>query len=562
MIKEYEIIKELSEGSYGKVYLAKKEDKIVAMKEIKLQQIYTHELQICQMLKRHQNIVDIIDFFNQDDKNYIVLEFCDMSLSDYLQQNPQLTELDKIKICAQIGSAFKSIYESMKAAELYFQHRDIKPANIMLAKGIIKLIDFGESRLIDEDQQFPTFKMASCGTANYQDPLMKFCSEGFSSKSDIWSLGCTFFEILIGSQSGFYQNLNQPIINKMMKENKGQTKQEVIQNHINKIISSKQLSPFVHILISKMLTVNIENRYSWEDLFKDEYFRQLIDEQNELHVEGIEAKVIRKKPIKLTNMIKSDFVSLNFKQAAGPIFTERYYNIITYGQFSVITAQKLLDQFKNQREENESFSKNWQLFEKLHYLLTLKSLVIFHNYNTIMALKQQSHGAERIEDEIWVDLIDEKNKEIYERVHLQVFHSYDNLRKQMQGSQLEERILKLRKDPAKYGQVLVIPKDEEMYFSYGRNNHQLDQYNNSGLNDLISKLSLECIELLFQSPTLQNLLLISDLFVSLKLEILYKFNIKDSSITKHQNYQALSSNSQDLLYGKLRIIYNSITEDQ
>ena len=42
-------------------------------------------------------------------------------------------------------------------------------------------------------------------------------------------------------------------------------------------------------------------------------------------------------------MIKSDFVSLNFKQAAGPIFTERYYNIITYGQFSVITAQKLLD---------------------------------------------------------------------------------------------------------------------------------------------------------------------------------------------------------------------------
>ena len=37
MIKEYEIIKELSEGSYGKVYLAKKDDKIVAMKEIKLQ---------------------------------------------------------------------------------------------------------------------------------------------------------------------------------------------------------------------------------------------------------------------------------------------------------------------------------------------------------------------------------------------------------------------------------------------------------------------------------------------------------------------------------------------
>lgn len=44
---------------------------------------------------------------------------------------------------------------------------------------------------------------ATCGTPNYMDPLMRYGGEGFNTKSDLWSLGVTFYEMLIGSQHDF-----------------------------------------------------------------------------------------------------------------------------------------------------------------------------------------------------------------------------------------------------------------------------------------------------------------------------------------------------------------------
>lgn len=72
---------------------------------------------------------------------------------------------------------------------MVFQHRDIKPDNIMLGKNnkikskifsIIVVIDFGESRLRDKDEDhIPTMKTGICGTPGYMDPVMLLLGEGF-----------------------------------------------------------------------------------------------------------------------------------------------------------------------------------------------------------------------------------------------------------------------------------------------------------------------------------------------------------------------------------------------
>lgn len=67
--------------------------------------------------------------------------------------------MERLNIFAQIVSAFKSIIEDLNSVDLHFSHRDIKPENLMLGyDNMIKIIDFGESRISDNDNQIPTLK--------------------------------------------------------------------------------------------------------------------------------------------------------------------------------------------------------------------------------------------------------------------------------------------------------------------------------------------------------------------------------------------------------------------
>ena len=73
-------------------------------------------------------------------------------------------------------------------------HRDIKAANILVNKGVWKLTDFGASKKILEDIKQEKYK-SFIGTPYWMAPEV-ITQQGHGRFADIWSLGCTVYEML------------------------------------------------------------------------------------------------------------------------------------------------------------------------------------------------------------------------------------------------------------------------------------------------------------------------------------------------------------------------------
>uniref|UniRef100_H2YED3 non-specific serine/threonine protein kinase n=1 Tax=Ciona savignyi TaxID=51511 RepID=H2YED3_CIOSA len=83
-------------------------------------------------------------------------------------------------------------------------HRDLKPANILLVNNDVKLADFGVSKQLLAS----TYQGQGAGTILYMSPEM-LKGEKYNAKSDIWSLGCVFYELF--TLTPIYQALNRQI---------------------------------------------------------------------------------------------------------------------------------------------------------------------------------------------------------------------------------------------------------------------------------------------------------------------------------------------------------------
>ena len=73
-------------------------------------------------------------------------------------------------------------------------HRDLKPANVLVDKDTFKICDFGFAKFFNE-----AGKMAKTfvGTPIYMSPQV-LCQKPYTTKTDIWSLGVMFYELLFG----------------------------------------------------------------------------------------------------------------------------------------------------------------------------------------------------------------------------------------------------------------------------------------------------------------------------------------------------------------------------
>jgi serine/threonine protein kinase len=155
----------------------------------------------------HPHIGAIYGFEDAADVTALVLELVDgLTLADRLANGP-IPLADALAIARQIADALDAAHEKG------IVHRDLKPANIKITpRGVVKVLDFGLAKLDGSDapapdlSQFPTATMDGTragvilGTAPYMSPEQAR-GQRLDKRTDLWSFGCVFYEMLTGRQA-------------------------------------------------------------------------------------------------------------------------------------------------------------------------------------------------------------------------------------------------------------------------------------------------------------------------------------------------------------------------
>jgi serine/threonine-protein kinase len=128
---------------------------------------------------------------------YMVMEFLDgHDLSDQIVRQGQLEIPQAVDYVLQACSAMR------EAHRLGIVHRDLKPSNLFLAKvegrWVIKVLDFGISKVEDDREARVTGTQATVGTPLYMSPEQIRSAKHVDPRTDIWSLGIILYELLAG----------------------------------------------------------------------------------------------------------------------------------------------------------------------------------------------------------------------------------------------------------------------------------------------------------------------------------------------------------------------------
>jgi hypothetical protein len=198
----YVIDRELGSGGMATVYLARdlKHDRDVALKVLRQDlsavigtERFLSEVKISAKLD-HPHILTLIDSGEADGMLYYVLPYVrGESLRAKLEREKQLGIDEALSITKQVASALDYAHERGVV------HRDIKPENILLHEGEAVLADFGIALAVKEaGGNRLTETGLSLGTPQYMSPEQATGDRALDRRSDIYSLGAVFYEMISG----------------------------------------------------------------------------------------------------------------------------------------------------------------------------------------------------------------------------------------------------------------------------------------------------------------------------------------------------------------------------
>jgi len=201
VIRGHRNIRQIGSGGMCKIYLAESEraGALVVLKvfsqvpDVSERIIsfdrFLQEYEIVARLK-HPNIVRIHDLGIADDHAYIAMEH--FPLGDLRQRmKSPITPALAVRYVSQVASALEAIHA------VGVLHRDLKPANVMLRRdGSLCLIDFGLAKANELDAEL-TGTREIFGTPYYMSPEQGHAEE-VDARSDLYSLGVVFYEMLTG----------------------------------------------------------------------------------------------------------------------------------------------------------------------------------------------------------------------------------------------------------------------------------------------------------------------------------------------------------------------------
>ncbi|XP_039001835.1 probable LRR receptor-like serine/threonine-protein kinase At1g06840 isoform X3 [Hibiscus syriacus] len=200
---------QVGQGGYGKVYKGSFFDKtVVAIKRaeegsLQGQKEFLTEIKLLSRL-HHRNLVSLVGYCDEEGEQMLVYEFMpNGTLRDWLSAKAKRNLNFGMRLQIALGSAKGILYLHTEANPPVF-HRDIKASNILLDSNLnAKISDFGISRLapvLDEEGAVPNHVSTIVkGTPGYLDPEY-FLTHKLTDKSDVYSLGVVFLELLTGRQ--------------------------------------------------------------------------------------------------------------------------------------------------------------------------------------------------------------------------------------------------------------------------------------------------------------------------------------------------------------------------
>lgn len=201
-VGNYIIQSKIGSGSYAQVYkgINKINNEIYAIKVISKDKLGNderlyHNLESEIRIMRdyiHINVVRLFENLTSGRNIYLILEYCPGGdLNKFIRKLNHLNDNVSRHFFIQLVNGLMFLHSKNVI------HRDIKPQNILLMEAnvntIIKIADFGFAKHITE----ATMAQTPCGTPLYMAPEI-FQMKEYDEKADVWSLGCVFYEMLVG----------------------------------------------------------------------------------------------------------------------------------------------------------------------------------------------------------------------------------------------------------------------------------------------------------------------------------------------------------------------------
>lgn len=213
VLGRYRVLDQIGQGGMGRVFKAEHRGlgRVVALKVLSPEllkddralQLFQREVLAAASLV-HPNIVTAFDADRVSDRFFLVMEFVDGPNLDQLVQD--LGPLPVGRACDFV----RQVAEGLQcASDIGMVHRDIKPANLLLKNdsidALVKISDFGLARLHQQAQYeglVPRTILVKentvVGTPDYLSPEQSRSIHKADIRSDLYSLGCTFYYLLTG----------------------------------------------------------------------------------------------------------------------------------------------------------------------------------------------------------------------------------------------------------------------------------------------------------------------------------------------------------------------------
>lgn len=197
----YQVQRILGRGGMGMVYLVDDmvDKRPLALKTL-LPQYLNHQLAVKRFVREvnavrrmnHPSIVRIYDAQRTESLIFYTMDFIEgRSVRAWMRQRGKIGLNSTVRIMALLA-------EALEYAHQFTIHRDISPENVMvLADGSIRLLDFGLAKLSDNQGAFTRIGV-SLGKDQYNSPEQRASAADVDCRTDIFSLGIMFYEMLTG----------------------------------------------------------------------------------------------------------------------------------------------------------------------------------------------------------------------------------------------------------------------------------------------------------------------------------------------------------------------------